>query len=116
MDKYEGSQNKIGEQQATIEETKSRITDLEAMMEEKDGYKTMVRKINEQKQVTRDALSYVAEIKRDRSITPLRSAAEMTSTVSIEQASNDWSKFDVESQQVRDQKLMQILNKSEILK
>ena len=54
------------------------------MLDQSQGYKLMVNKINEQKKVTRDALNYIAEVKRDRSMfrTPSK-ASDQYESVSI---------------------------------
>ena len=56
------------------------------MMQKTEGHKVMVKSINKQKKVTRDALSYIAEIKRDRSmfLIPLNVSAEQASNISID--------------------------------
>ena len=73
----------------------------------------MSNNIDRQKKVTRDALTYIAEIKRDRSM--LMPTIDQISSVSIDQVS-DQEKKQEESQQLRDEKLMQLLSKCEIPK
>ena len=85
-----------------------RIAALEAMLDKSAGHIAMFNNINSQKKVTRDALSYVAEIKRDPSVT-------QESTESIDQVTHQ-EKRQEETQQLRDKKLMQLLSKSEIPK
>ena len=67
--------------------------------------------------VTRDALSYIAEVKRDRSMfmsTP-KQTIDQVSSISIDQITNNDVK-DEEAHQLRDEKLMQLFDKCEIKK
>ena len=71
------------------------------MLDQSQGYKLMVNKINEQKKVTRDALNYIAEVKRDRSIfaTPNKASisADQLDSVSIENTQTELDKLDEKS-------------------
>ena len=64
----EQGKKKVSEQQTENDELKSRIAELESMLEKDNGHRVMMNNINSQKKVTRDALAYVAESKRDQSI------------------------------------------------
>ena len=59
---------KISSLQAANLAQQERIAALEAMLDKSAGHKAMSNNINRQKKVTRDALTYIAEIKRDRSM------------------------------------------------
>ena len=88
---------KNDEKDATIEELKRQIADLNGMLDQSQGYKHMVNKIDEQKKVTRDALSYIAEVKRDRSMfkTPNNSiCVDRLEAVSIENTQTELDKMD----------------------
>ena len=45
-----------------------KLAEAEKLLNKSEGHTAMVEKINMQKKVTRDALSLVADISRDRSI------------------------------------------------
>ena len=65
-----------------IQEMERQLVDKEMMLAQSTGHIAMREKIEKQKKTTRDALSYVAELKRERSIfrTPSKaSAAQVTS-------------------------------------
>ena len=53
------------ELQAANDEMQHEIAELKSMLEKASGHKVMMANINSQKMVTRDALSYVAEINRE---------------------------------------------------
>ena len=70
------------------------IAALKAMLDKSAGHKAMCNKINSQKIVTRDALTYIAEIKRERSMfmsTP-NQTLDQISSVSIDQVSDQEKK------------------------
>ena len=76
----------------------------------------MTKQIDEQKKTTRDALSYVAELKRERSIfhTPSKSITSHFDSISQVSAQDlDVSHIEEEKAQDRKAKLMDILEKSE---
>ena len=104
---------KISSLQAANLAQQERIAALEAMLDKSAGHKAMSNNINRQKKVTRDALTYIAEIKRDRSM--LLPTIDQISSISIDQVT-DQEKKQEESQQLRDEKLMQLLSKCEIPK
>ena len=54
--------------QETNEELMRELEKFKQMASKTDGYKLMVSESNKQKKFTWDALSYVADIKRDRSM------------------------------------------------
>ena len=77
-----------------IEAQQERIAALEAMLDKSAGHKAMSNNINRQKKVTRDALTYIAEIKRDRSMfmsTP-NQTLDQISSVSIDQVTEQEKK------------------------
>ena len=78
----------------------------------------MHKKINQQKRTTRDALAYVAEVKRDRSMfaTPSKSSIFNYESNLQEVDDLDASQIDEDKLQLREEKLMELLQKSEIKK
>ena len=86
------------------------------MLEKASGHKVMLSNINSQKKVTRDALSYIAEIKRDRSMfmTPQKTSIEQQSDMSIDAIDQD--KSETEMALLREAKLLDLLGKSEVKK
>ena len=79
------------------------------MASKTDSYQIMVSEINKQKKVTRDALSYVADIKRDRSIFSLKRESESKSSCTTKDI-----EVDDEKQLRREEQLKKLLSKSEI--
>ena len=79
----------------------------------------MVNKIDQQKKVTRDALNYIAEVKRDRSMftTPNKASisVDQLESISIDNTLTELDKSNDKSQ-VREDKLMDLIKKCEIPK
>ena len=78
-----------------------RLAEAEKMLAQTSGHQVMTKQINKQKKTTRDALSYVAELKRERSI----------SQVSPDDL--NMSHLEEEKAQERKAKLLELLEKSE---
>ena len=55
-------------QQSTIDELQKKLAKAEAMLDKSKGHRFMMNSINDQKRVTRNALSLVADISRERSM------------------------------------------------
>ena len=53
---------------AQLEEMQKRLGEADKLLNKSEGHTVMVGKINNQKQVTRRALAFVADISRDRSM------------------------------------------------
>ena len=77
----------------------------------------MTKQIDKQKKTTRDALSYVAELKRERSIfhTPSKSITSQFDSISQVDADDlNTSHVEEEKAQERKARLMELLEKSEM--
>ena len=61
-----------------------KLAEQEEMLAQSKGHSVMKQKIDKQKKTTRDALSYVAELKRERSIfhTPSKPSISLNESVS----------------------------------
>ena len=83
----EEKETKVASLQAANDDLLRRLEEAEKMLNKSDNHKVMTKKINDQKKVTRDALSYVAEINRERSIfaTPHKASQSQFETVSVEE-------------------------------
>ena len=96
-------------------ELRRMLSEKDQMLDQSTGYKLMSSKINDQKKVTREALEYIAEVKRDRSIfTTTHKASGSTDqldTVSVDNMQNELDKSEG-----RDEKLMELFRKCEIPK
>lgn len=74
------------EQKVTIDDQQREIAELKSMLKKASGHKVMMANINSQKQITRDALSYVAEISREQNLykTPQKRTIDQESSISID--------------------------------
>ena len=88
------------------------------MLAKSQGHSVMKQKIDQQKMVTRDALSFVAEISRTRSIfyTPRNTQSQFDSVSQVGADDLNTSQMEEEKTQLREERLMKLLNKSEIKK
>ena len=84
--------NKVNQEN---EELKRQLAEAQKMLAQTTGHQVMKHQIDVQKRTTRDALSYVAELKRERSIF------------------HSPSKSEEEKMQDRKERLMDLLQKSE---
>ena len=85
------------------------------MLAQTSGHQVMTKQIDKQKKTTRDALSYVAELKRERSIfhTPSKSIASQLDSISqVDLDDLNTSQVEEEKAQERKAKLMELLEKS----
>ena len=95
------------------------LAEARKMLAQTSGHQVMKHQIDRQKRTTRDALSYVAELKRERSIfhTPSKSIASQFDSVSqVDPEDLNTSNVEEEKVQERKAKLMELLEKSETKK
>ena len=86
------------------------------MLAQTTGHQVMKHQIDLQKWTTRDALSYVAELKRELSIfhTPSKSISSQFDSVSHVDANDlNMTQVEEEKMQGRQERLMELLQKSE---
>ena len=68
MQEVEEYKAEIGKVNAEKEELARRLAEAEKMLAQTSSHQVMAKQIDKQKKTTRDALSYVAELKREHSI------------------------------------------------
>ena len=89
------------------------LADAKQMLAESTGHSVMKQKIDKQKKTTRDALSYVAELKRERSIFHTPSKPSISLNESVSQIDEGDLEKELEKTRLREEKLMMLLERSE---
>ena len=89
------------------------LADAKQMLAQSTGHSVMRQKIEKQKKTTRDALSYVAELKRERSIFQTPSKSSISPNESVSQIDEGEVEKESEKTRLREEKLMMLLERSE---
>ena len=119
VDKDQANEQKdaeIAKINAEKEELARELAEARKMLAQTSGHQVMTKQIDRQKKTTRDALSYVAELKRERSIfhTPSKSITDQFDSISqVDPDDLNTSHIEEEKAQERKAKLMELLEKSE---
>ena len=101
------------------EELARQLAEAKSMLAQTSGHQLMKQQIDKQKKTTRDALSYVAEVKREGNIfdTPSKPICSQFDSISkLDSARLNTIQVEEEKMQERKERLMELLQKSETKK